>query len=85
MTPPDADRVSGDSLKIQSKIKQFELLHPVPITLASISMAIIVAVTTIIALTRSFLGLRVAAIHPFCDTLPKMIDYLNKYTIIIIN
>jgi len=56
MTPPHADRVSGASLKIQSKIKQFELLHPVPITLANISMAVIVAVTTIIASTRSFLG-----------------------------
>jgi hypothetical protein len=28
MTPPQADGVSGASLRIQSKIKQFELLHP---------------------------------------------------------
>jgi hypothetical protein len=56
MIPPHADRVSGASLKIQSKIKQFELLHPVPITRANISMAVIVTVTTIIASTRSFSG-----------------------------
>jgi hypothetical protein len=36
MTSPQADRVSGTGLKIQSKIKQFELRHPVPITPANI-------------------------------------------------
>ena len=38
MIPPHAGRVSGASLKIQSKIKQFKLLHPVPITLADQEM-----------------------------------------------
>jgi hypothetical protein len=42
MTPQQADRVSGTGLKIQSKIKQFELRHPVPITPANISLAVIV-------------------------------------------
>jgi hypothetical protein len=41
MTPPQADRVSGAGSKIQSKFKKFELLHPVPMTLAKISMAVI--------------------------------------------
>jgi len=41
MTPPQADRVSGAGLKIQSKFKQFELHHPVPITLANIPMTVI--------------------------------------------
>jgi len=56
MTPPQADRISGVNLIIQSKINRFELLHPVPIALANISMAIMVAVRTIIASTRSFFG-----------------------------
>jgi len=38
MTPPQADRISGASLKIQSKIKQFELLHPVPISYDEIEL-----------------------------------------------
>jgi hypothetical protein len=56
MTPPQADRISGVNLIIQSKIKRFELLHPVPIALSNISMAIKVAVRTIIASTHSFFG-----------------------------
>ena len=51
MPPPQADRIYGVNLIIQSKIKCFELFHPVPITLSKISMAIIVAVKTIIAST----------------------------------
>jgi hypothetical protein len=54
MTPPHAGRISGVNLIIQSKIKRFELLHPVPIALSNISVAIIVAVRTIIASTHSF-------------------------------
>lgn len=34
MTPPQENRISGVNLIIQSKIKRFELLHPVPIALS---------------------------------------------------
>ena len=63
MTPPQADRVPGAGLKIQSKIKQFELLHPVPITLANISMAVIVAAATIIESYFRSLGAWILTLH----------------------
>ena len=56
MTSPHADRISGVNLKFQSKNIRFEFLHPVPIALPNISMAIIVVVRTILASTHSFFG-----------------------------
>ena len=82
MPPLQADRISGVNLIIQLKIKLFELFHPVSIALSNISMAIIVAVKTIIASTNtSKIGQNHWLKNPMISSIPVLLCPVLLYAI----